>query len=473
MPWKYKKRLSLAAIAISLHSTFLTTIITTTPQQQVQSEVYLRRLFIMENSLVSAIGAGSQTNGPHDPSRRRMAPLPRRTKAYYLPIMKLRQHLLLPFELLMAICRHLDADCLRQFALVSRMFADASLSSRFYSVTIRNQLRAEELFAMQNFSTHIAPLIQHVRLSLKRCFLHQSLTIQEQEQVYERAQEFLIWAFKDVLNKFNNLTSLSFTYFTLNDTTFASTPMSKLNVLASLPLHGKVRHVRLKHCEFSSTSYNLLFAYLTQIRSLVIDDCGLFTGDPHPLISFPELAEFTMKQTGRLQSLQLSKYIGEYYFTHWRSFHQKLKEVASVEELEIESFTPHEDSQWFLYSIPLQTLPNLRVLKLGALLGNLLVCPLFDTITSPNLQRVEGRCDYMRCSEKSLLSTMEGVDEAMFKVLKRSPECLAKNFRLILEVTRWHIPAEVVLARLRSSFSKLPDECVIINVMLPRRTNNL
>ncbi|KAI0783245.1 hypothetical protein C8Q75DRAFT_784543 [Abortiporus biennis] len=290
-----------------------------------------------------------------------MAPLPRHTKAYYLGIMKLRQHILLPFELLMAICCYLDAGCLRAFALSSRMFADASLYYRFNSVTITSQLRAEQFFATQNFSTRIAPMVQHGRLSLE-AFYPPRFTIRlQREEIQGRAQEFLIWIFQNVLNKFNNFSRVSFVKFYFNDTNSVSdTTTSKLQGFGSLPSPPKVRYVTLEDCNLSPTACNLLFAHFTQIQGLVIEDSNLLTRDPRPQILLPELTTFDMKWNRRKESLQslesrrldvsidiskvkkltinVSRFMGNLILSTSLLVGKKLREATSVEELEIDAY---------------------------------------------------------------------------------------------------------------------------------------
>ncbi|KAL4254323.1 hypothetical protein ABKN59_004268 [Abortiporus biennis] len=408
----------------------------------------------MENSLISAADAGSQTDDLRNLPRRRIAPLPRRTDAYHLRIIKLRQHLRLPFELLIVICCYLDAKCLHAFSLASRMFADASLIYRFYSVTIFSQLRAERFFAMQNFSTRIAPMIQHARISMELFQPPRFSRGLERDKAFEDQQEFLIWIFTNVLNKFNNLSGLSFVGVILDDSNPASSTSSKLQAFASLPSLPGIKFVTLENCEFSSTSYNLLFSQLTQIRSLAVDDVGVLK-KLDVFIDIPKVKKLKIKLSYRLDF---------FIIDNSESIGDKLQEATSVEELELDIGARENYVDMCLFYITFHPLRNLRILKLGQLLNYSRTCSLFNTITSPNLQRVEGECDYTCRSAESLISTLKKLDEAIFKVLIRSPEDLAANFRLVLKVTSWGDPTRVALADLRPAFSKLREECVIIEV---------
>ncbi|KAI0790446.1 hypothetical protein C8Q75DRAFT_733073 [Abortiporus biennis] len=395
----------------------------------------------MENSLISAADAGSQTDDLRNLPRRRIAPLPRRTDAYHLRIIKLRQHLRLPFELLIVICCYLDAKCLHAFSLASRMFADASLIYRFYSVTIFSQLRAERFFAMQNFSTRIAPMIQHARISMELFQPPRFSRGLERDKAFEDQQEFLIWIFTNVLNKFNNLSGLSFVGVILDDSNPASSTSSKLQAFASLPSLPGIKFVTLENCEFSSTSYNLLFSQLTQIRSLAVDDVGVLKSDRHPLISLPDLTQLTIERTDGVRSQQfteldvfidipkvkklkikLSYRLDFFIIDNSESIGDKLQEATSVEELELDIGARENYVDMCLFYITFYPLRNLRILKLGQLLNYSRTCSLFNTITSPNLQRVEGECDYTCRSAESLISTLKKLDEAIFKTCVEGDE---------------------------------------------------
>ncbi|KAI0784139.1 hypothetical protein C8Q75DRAFT_412963 [Abortiporus biennis] len=439
----------------------------------------------MVQAILHAVEAGPQAqHNTHDQSSRESTSLSSHVEDSSLQTTSTtrRKDLLLPFELLAAICFYLNADCLRAFALASTIFADASLTYRFHSVTIPSQLRAEELLATKNFSTRIAQSIRHLQLSARVFYPSQLSKILIQEETHERAQDFLIWTFENVLNQLNNLTCLSFEGIIFN--TASETTLSKLKTIASIPLPSTIRHVTLKNCELSSTSYNLLFARFTHVRSLAIDDSTLFTGDHKPLNSLPELTDFTVTRATHFRvlrfsdsqrldmfidvstvkrfSINVSRYLGASVLGNSVSIGHQLNDATLVEELELNVDLLEEDVHLFSFLFPLRTLPNLRVLKLGTLLNYSCICPLFDTMTSSNLYRVEGECDHRLHTEESL-STLKEVDKAIFKLLERL-SIFPGKFQLVMKVKSWGFTSEVVIARLRPAFSKL-RECVVINVV--------